>query len=206
MELWLFIEWFNCWILKFNSLTVLYEYNLVLKDKGGKWCVLCVCIFYGRITVTLLWFFFSSRLPEGRVAIETARFSDWSLGTFFGCSFWGSTHPHRFSHLEPPHSLHCTDTGRTPLYWCTGHSCKGSHFQLHIHQHLPKKYPLIYSKENVIIPAMIKTFKGKNTCSEFQRPLLAQPNIRNSNENLVCNNRSGFKHLSKPIILHNSIN
>lgn len=31
---------------------------------------------------------------------------------------------------------------------------------------------------------MIKTFKGKNTCSEFQWPLPAQPNIRNSNENL----------------------
>lgn len=30
-----------------------------------------------------------------------------------------------------------------------------------------KKDPLIYSKENVIIPAMIKTFKGKNTYSKF---------------------------------------
>lgn len=141
--------------------------------RGKKWHM-CSCV-GGRITVILLCFF-PSRFPEGRTVIEPARFFEGSLGTFSVGSFWGRTHPHRFFHPGPPRSLRCTDTGRNPLCWCTGHFCRCSHFQLHIHQHLPKKkYPLIYPKENVIIPAMIKTFKGKNTCSEFQWPLLAQP-------------------------------
>lgn len=45
---------------------------------------------------------------------------------------------------------------------------------------------------------MIKTFKGKNTYSEFQWPLLAQADLKKFQRDLVYNNRPGFIHLSEP--------